>query len=216
MPSTKGFRTTLPFIVAVVIAATAAVAYAAERKREDHKQYAELSLKDCRDCHRSSNVIDNHGAFFLRDHGVLSQKVTKNCGDCHQQSFCLDCHFGGGIERDFQSSLSRRGEYMPKTHRSNFLAIHGIKSADDPQSCERCHDSRRFCEDCHTRTIGSSRGTMALKPHAPTFAAPGVPDPTWVSQHRADARRNLKSCQGCHPQKLDCSNFACHPGLGGR
>jgi hypothetical protein len=39
---------------------------------------------------------------------------------------------------------------------------------------------------------------------------------SWVSDHSADARRNLQSCQGCHPQKGDCTNFLCHPNLRGR
>ena len=61
-----------------------------------------------------------------------------------------------------------------------------------------------------------NRAGMAIRPHAPVYVGPGVVDPAWVSFHRAEARRNLQSCQGCHPQKSDCSNFACHSGLRGR
>jgi hypothetical protein len=183
--------------------------------RTDHKEYRGAKLEDCRDCHSGSGVMDNHGAFFMNEHKQLAQKASSNCADCHQQSFCLDCHKGGGLEADLQKSLSRRGEYMPKTHRSDFISIHAVKAADNPRDCYRCHESR-FCSDCHNRQILRNRAGMSIKPHKPIFASPGVPDPAWVSDHRTDARRNLQSCQGCHPQKGDCTNFLCHPNLGGR
>ena len=183
--------------------------------RTDHKEYKGATPEDCRDCHSGSGVMDNHGAFFMNEHRLLAQKASSNCADCHQQSFCLDCHKGGGLEPDFQKSLSRRGEYMPKTHRSDFISIHPIKAADNPRNCYRCHESS-FCSDCHNTQILRNRSRMSIKPHGLVFISPGVPDPSWVSDHRADARRNLPSCQGCHPQKADCTNFLCHPNLGGR
>lgn len=183
--------------------------------RTSHKEYKDAKLEDCRDCHSGSGVPDNHGAFFMNEHRLLAQKASNNCADCHQQSFCLDCHKGGGLEPDMQKSLSRRGEYMPKTHRSDFISIHPIKAADNPRNCSRCHESN-FCSDCHNRQIQRNRNRMDIKPHKPIFISGGVPDPGWVSDHRADARRNLQSCQGCHPQKDDCTNFACHPNLRGR
>lgn len=183
--------------------------------RTDHKEYRGAKLEECRECHSGSGVMDNHGAFFMNEHKQLAQKASSNCADCHQQSFCLDCHKGGGLEPDMQKSLSRRGEYMPKTHRSDFISIHPQKAADNPRDCYRCHESN-FCSDCHTRQIQNNRNRMSIKPHRPIFISGGVPDPGWVSDHSADARRNLQSCQGCHPQKSDCTNFACHPNLGGR
>ena len=184
----------------------------------DHKEYKDAKLDDCRECHRSSGVSDNHGAFFLRDHRVLAQKASNNCFDCHQQSYCLDCHNGGNVDA-YQKTLSRRGEPMPSTHRPDFISTHAIRSFDDPRSCYRCHEPR-FCSDCHNQQIkqgrGGGRAAMNIHPHSPVFTAGGVADPSWVSFHSADARRNLQTCQGCHPQKSDCSNFACHPNLGGR
>jgi len=118
-----------------------------------------------------------------------------------------------------QKSLSRRGESRPVSHRTDFISSHPIKAADDPQSCHRCH-APNDCSDCHDKQIkqglGGGRSAMSIKPHKPVFAAPGVPDPSWISFHRSEARRNLQSCQGCHPQKADCTNFACHPNLRGR
>ena len=187
----------------------------------NHREYKDAKLEDCRDCHSGSGVADNHGAFFLSEHRLLALKASSNCADCHQQSFCLDCHNGGGIETDLQKSLSRRGEYMPKTHRSDFISIHPVKAASDPQNCYRCHEAT-FCSDCHGRQIQRNRAGMSIKPfdsratHIPVFDSPGVLNAGWTAFHSGEARRSLQSCQGCHPQKADCTNFLCHPNLKGR
>jgi len=192
-----------------------AVPGAARGDRTDHKSYRDVELADCRACHEASGVADNHGAQFMTEHRLLAQKASNNCEDCHQQSFCVDCHKGGEISND-QKSLSRRGESMPESHGADFVSTHAIQARDDPQSCYRCHESARFCSDCHLSWIQKDKTGMMLKAHQPVYVAPGVADPNWVAFHRADARRNLQNCQGCHPAKSDCSNFACHPNLNGR
>jgi hypothetical protein len=182
----------------------------------DHKDFKNSKAEDCRDCHASSGVIDSHSSpTFAKEHRLLAQKATSNCGDCHKPSYCLDCHSGGNIDVDLEKTFSRRGEYMPKTHAADFISTHPVQAASDPTSCNRCHQAK-FCSDCHTRQISNNRAGMNIRDHRVIFSSPGVPDPTWVATHRASARRNLQSCQGCHPQKSDCTNFACHPGLGGR
>jgi hypothetical protein len=194
---------------------------AVARAAEDHKPYATMTRAECVECHGASNVASNHDAFWERDHRTLAQKQSNFCNDCHQQSFCTDCHEGGGGRAD--RGRSRRGEAMPEGHEPGFVATHQLK-AHDPRSCNRCHDSGRFCSDCHQKAFGrqgsgaseSALSLVRVSPHAPVFAAPGVPDPTWVGEHKSKARRELKTCQACHPSKQDCSNFACHPGLGGR
>ncbi len=181
----------------------------------DHKLFKDSSLAGCRECHGGQGVIDNHGASFVRDHRLLAAKAQNNCHDCHQQSSCDDCHRGRNLE-NVQKTVSHRGEGMPKTHATDYISIHAFDAKADPRGCVRCHESASFCSDCHQQRIKNNRNQMNIRPHSPTFVGPGVPDPAWASFHAADARRNLQTCQGCHPQKSDCSNFACHPGLKGR
>ncbi len=76
--------------------------------RSDHKAYKDASREDCQECHRSSDVPDNHGAFFLREHRSLAQKSSNNCNDCHQQSYCLDCHNGGKRRRHAEEPVAPR------------------------------------------------------------------------------------------------------------
>jgi hypothetical protein len=170
--------------------------------RTDHRGYKNSKLDECRDCHSGSGVMSNHGAFFVEEHRLLAQKAGNNCYDCHQQSFCLDCHKGGGIEPDLTRSLSRRGEFMPRSHRSDFISIHSIKAADNPQNCYRCHESR-FCTDCHSKT--RSKGSMNIKSHR---KAGNTQNYEWNTDHASEARRNLQSCESCHPDADVC--VQCH------
>jgi hypothetical protein len=189
--------------------------------RTSHREYKDAKMEDCRECHGGSGVADNHGAFFVSEHRLLAQKASSNCADCHPQSYCLDCHNGGNVDTGLRNSVSRRGEYMPRTHRSDFISIHPIKASDNLQNCYRCHEAA-FCSDCHNRQIQRNRAGMRFKgfngraDHIPVFDSPGVLNAGWVSFHSGEARRNLQSCQSCHPQKADCTNFLCHPNLGGR
>ncbi|MFT3912861.1 MAG: hypothetical protein QM704_01890 [Anaeromyxobacteraceae bacterium] len=208
--------------------AAAALFLAPRTAADDHRQYLDSKPEECRECHRGSGVMDNHGAEFARgEHRVLAQQSDANCGSCHAQSFCVNCHEGGAVDRlsarrsdpattaSRDATLSRRGEVMPGSHGADFLSTHAIKAADEPRSCARCHDTKTFCQDCHQRQKTSGRA-FAVKTHKPIYVAPGVPDPSWVDTHRADARRNLQSCAACHPSKDSCSSFACHPGLAGK
>jgi hypothetical protein len=204
--------------ILLAFAACLLVTASLARAKTDHKDYKDAKPEECRACHESSGVPENHGASFVRNHRTLAQRSSNNCEDCHAQSYCVDCHNGGNVDAD-QRSLSRRGESLPTTHAADFISTHPLKAADDPESCYRCH-TPQSCSDCHTQQTrqnrAGGRSAMSIKPHSPTFVSGGVPDPSWVSFHRSEARKNLRSCQGCHPQKSDCSNSSCHPGLQGR
>jgi hypothetical protein len=171
--------------------------------KTDHRDYKSAKADECRDCHSGSGVMNNHGAFFVKEHRLLAMKAGSNCVDCHQQSFCIDCHKGGGIEPDLTRSPSRRGEYMPRTHRSDFVSIHSIKAKDGSQNCYRCHESN-FCSDCHTKT--RQKGSMSIKSHRKAGGSSQIYN--WNSDHSAEARRNLQSCESCHPDADVC--VQCH------
>ena len=196
--------------IGIVLCAAAAFA-------TDHKSFKTMPIADCQQCHRGEGVAENHGPGFRKEHRLLALKAETNCNQCHEQSSCDECHRQGNVET-IHKGLSRRGEPMP--HETTYLAVHAIDARSNPRTCERCHQSETFCSDCHTQSLKQSQQRngpgMDIRPHAPVYAAPGVPDPAWVQFHASDARRNLQTCQGCHPNKTDCSNFQCHPGLGGR
>jgi membrane protease subunit (stomatin/prohibitin family) len=201
MPNKKFVNTIL--ICAAFILVIAGLAFA----KTDHKQYKNSRLDDCKDCHSGAAIVGNHGG--TREHRLLAERASNNCSDCHKQSFCQDCHNGGNVESYKQKSLSRTGETMPTTHRSDFISIHPIKAKDDPQNCYRCHESR-FCSDCHAKT--QIRASFRIKDHDPAngnkyFLIRGA-SATDNARHAAEARRNLQSCEGCHPDATVCQT--CH------
>lgn len=194
----------------------------------DHKDFAKMEPRDCNNCHKSSGVVENHGSFWMEEHRLYAEKYPNNCKDCHEQSFCLDCHTGGGIDRDLHVSTSGP-DYMPKTHRTDFREIHPIKAMDDPRSCYRCHDAKRFCNECHSkfrpedlRILSHRKGWSDLEvssggPKHSVFnlsqcetCHPNslLPKHQWSSAHAREARKNLTSCQTCHPDGNVC--LKCH------
>ena len=82
--------------------------------RTDHRDYKDTKPEECQDCHSGSGVMNNHGAFFVKEHRLLAQKAGNNCADCHQQSFCLDCHKGGGIEPICRRACRGEGSTCPR------------------------------------------------------------------------------------------------------
>lgn len=168
-----------------------------------HKDYAAMGIKDCNECHKSSGVASNHGAMWTKEHRLYAEKQPNNCKDCHQLSYCLDCHNGGGIDSDMHKSTTGP-DYMPRSHRTDFREIHPLKALDDPRTCYRCHDARKFCAQCHDRF---PKGTLGIKSHQ--MLGPNGQRYTFaIGEHSREARRNLASCQACHPEGDVC--IQCH------
>ena len=198
-----------------------------------HQDYAQMEFKDCNGCHRSNEVATNHGSMWVKEHRLYAEKQPNNCKACHQQSFCLDCHTGGGIDRDLHASTSG-ADYMPKSHRTDFREIHPIKSFDDPKSCFRCHDQKRFCVQCHDRfnpndlrflshrkgfsnievSAGGPQHSVFTPAQCETCHPNSVlPEHTWSASHAREARKNLTSCQACHADGETC--LKCHSAMSG-
>jgi len=172
-------------------------------KKTPHAEYKDTALKDCNDCHKSEGVALNHDSDFVRGHRVLASKSGNNCNQCHEQKWCLDCHQGGGTGDDLtQSNFGR--DYKPKSHRSDFVTIHPIKAKDNPQNCYRCHDAKAFCNSCHNRF---PMGSLRIKSHM-MAGANGQTYSFVTGEHASEARRNLQSCQTCHPEGDVC--IQCH------
>lgn len=171
-------------------------------KKMSHTEYARSPIKECNECHKGEGVAPNHGADFVREHRVLASKADKNCNQCHDQAWCLDCHQGGGTGDDLTISNSGR-DYKPKSHRSDFISIHPIKALDNQQQCYRCHD-QKYCTACHERF---PKGSLRIKSHQ-MLGPNGQRYAPALNEHAREARRNLQSCQTCHPEGDVC--IQCH------
>lgn len=171
-------------------------------EKQQHKDYAKNKISECNDCHKGEGIAPNHDSDWVRGHRLIAGKANNNCAQCHIQSYCLDCHQGGGINADLSTDSFRR-DYVPKSHRSDFIAIHPVKALDNPQSCLRCHD-QSYCNSCHSRF---PKGSLRIKSHQ-MLGANGQRYAPAINEHATEARRNLQSCQACHPEGDVC--IQCH------
>jgi len=211
----------------LVFATVAVCAQVAVAQKESHKDYAGMKIQECNECHKSEGVAPNHDADWTRGHRLLASKGGANCAQCHDQAWCLDCHQGGGIDPQLSTQNYKR-DYIPKSHRSDFLEIHPIKALDNPQTCTRCHD-QKYCSQCHAqfkptdlqfqshRRQFSDIKLTSIGPNHSLFnptqcqtCHPGgmLPSHTWSADHAAEARRNLQACQSCHGDGDVC--MKCH------
>ena len=197
-------------------------------QKEAHKDYSAMKISECNDCHVGQGIAPNHDATWLRSHRLLAARGASNCNECHQQVMCLDCHTGGGIDAQLSTNNYKR-DYVPRSHRNDFLEIHPLKAKTSPQSCNRCHD-RRYCSSCHSKFQSSD---LQFKSHRRQFrdiplSSVGPNHSTfqpadcrnchvngllpshnaWAGDHAIEARRNLRSCQTCHADGDVC--LKCH------
>lgn len=201
-------------------------------QKESHKDYVEMKISDCNDCHKSNGIAPNHDAEWLKTHRLPAARGQSNCIECHVQVFCLDCHTGGGIDAQLSTRNYLR-DYMPRSHRNDFLELHPLKAKTSPQSCNRCHDPK-YCTSCHARFKNEDRQFQShrrqfrdrplssIGPNHSNFTTaqcqnchPGglLLSHKWAGDHAIEARRNLRACQTCHDQGDVC--ITCHSGRTG-
>jgi hypothetical protein len=160
--------------------------------------------------------------YFRQEHGTLASSSGQTCMGCHTRPQCEDCHsrLGAGIAKAPVASPSasvlvkssvvqdtvrkragirRRADYHP----ANFMERHGSPAYNRNLECSNCHETTRFCRDCHERTGMGTTGRLEAGFHDA--------QPTWLLNHGQAARQGLESCASCHKQ-TDC--MQCHSSLG--
>lgn len=189
--------------------------------------------KVCLECHEQDFVdqvkfpgLKTHGPVWSMEHRPAAKAGAIDCAACHQQSFCLECHSDAG-RADEMGAL---GNKMVNVHRSDFEVTHPIAARTDPQLCSSCHENS-FCTECHDQFApedlaivshrrGFTDGTLDGR-HAsfsdeqcaschtdPQSGLTVLPAHEWSSQHAREARKNLATCQACHPEGDIC--LKCH------
>ncbi|GAB4272021.1 MAG: cytochrome c [Deferrisomatales bacterium] len=184
----------------------------------------------CLGCHEEEFVAEvripgtaTHGPLWAFEHRAAAKGTTYDCSACHRQDDCLECHKAG-----FADEQGAFGNALANVHRSDFNVTHPIAARTDPQLCSSCHEPA-FCIDCHDEF---SRADLAFRSHRRGFSDllvspagpahegfdettcqnchPGSVLPTheWSSGHAREARKNLATCQACHPEGDVC--LTCH------
>jgi hypothetical protein len=218
--------------VSLLLLMSALYVQQAVAQKESHKDYASMKISECNACHKAEGIALNHDADWQRGHRLLASRANSKCAECHTQAWCLDCHQGGGIDVNLKTQNYKK-DYIPKSHRSDWLEIHPIKALDNPQSCTRCHD-QKYCTQCHSKFRGTD---LQFQSHRRQFrdiqiSAAGakheifteaqcptchpnslVPSHKWSGEHAIEARRNLQACQTCHSDGDVC--LKCHSARSG-
>jgi hypothetical protein len=186
----------------------------------------------CLNCHDQAFIdevefpgLKTHGPVWALNHRPFAKGNTYDCYACHQQFDCLECHKSG-----FADEMGDFGNNMINVHRSDFHVTHPIAARTDPQLCSSCHENR-FCVDCHdnfapadlavlSHRRGFTSGTLdgfhafftpeqcSSCHNDPETGQTVLPSHEWSSQHAREARKNLASCQACHPEGEVC--LQCH------
>lgn len=189
--------------------------------------------KVCLDCHDQAYVdsaklpgLVTHGVTWSLNHREAAVAKTIDCAACHEQDFCLECHKSGRADEMGTFSNS-----MTNIHRAEFSVTHPIAARTNPQLCNKCHENK-FCVECHdefksndlaleSHRKGWSNIAVTGTPHA-NFAPDScqschtdsvLPAHEWSNSHAREARKNLATCQACHPDGDIC--LRCHSAQSG-
>lgn len=176
-----------------------------------HTHKDQWKTRECEACHvdlpselarPSSHVF--HEGDFVREHGVRAASARDLCATCHGEGFCAGCH--GVTAPVLPSTLAFDRPSLTGLHRAGFMARHPEEARDSPGLCATCHDSERFCLDCHAKRGRSSVGIggSARNPHPPD----------WVrargGEHGRAARMDPMSCASCHGGPGEALCVGCH------
>ena len=138
---------------------------------------------------RSAITGTVHPADIARRHGSLAATGKVACTACHTQESCAVCH-AGSDSRAF--------------HAANFVERHATDAFARSSDCQSCHNTEKFCRDCHARVGIAAQSGMNAAFH--------TGQPLWFLSHGQAARTGLESCAACHRQN-DC--VRCHSAVGG-
>lgn len=173
-------------------------------------------------------ALKTHKPLWAFNHRAEAKGSSTDCSACHQQMDCLECHKAG-----FADEQGAFGNNLANVHRGDFQVSHPIAARTDPQLCSSCHEAK-FCSECHASfnrndlafdshrrswsSLPAGSGNVAHENFTEDQCVQCHPDSTvlgghWTSNHAREARKNLATCQACHPEGDVC--LTCHSDRGG-
>lgn len=197
------------------------------------------SLDTCKTCHDAKFMdaatfsgTKTHGALWGFDHGPAAKRDAKECAICHHEGNlkgpvgCTACHEVGSAHE--QSDF---GSNMTNVHRGEFKVSHPIAARTNPTLCSKCHQAT-YCSDCHDQFQPEELSVLSHRKGFSSIEVSGTPHSTfapdscvtchpnsvtashdWSRSHAREARKNLASCQACHPEGDVC--LQCHSAKSG-
>lgn len=174
-----------------------------------HAHADQWKTRDCEGCHvdlpaelvtPSSHVV--HEGNFVREHGVRAASARDLCATCHAEGFCASCH--GVTVAALPWRLSFDQPRLSGLHRAGFRSRHAEEARANPGLCTTCHESERFCADCHADKRVGATAAARTSPHPPD----------WVrargGEHGRAARMEPGTCASCHGGAGEALCVGCH------
>lgn len=194
--------------------------------------------KVCLDCHEQEYIdqitfpgMKTHGPVWALEHRQAAKAKNPDCAACHEQKLCLDCH-----KAESADQMGSFTNAMVNVHRSDFHVTHPIAARANPRRCSSCHEPK-FCSDCHDEFARKDLSIASHRTRWSETPIPGIglthknfpPDQCilchpnrgssdnvinilssheWRISHGREARKNLVTCQACHPDGDVC--MQCH------
>ncbi|MCL5292520.1 MAG: cytochrome c3 family protein [Actinobacteria bacterium] len=135
-------------------------AHSDEFKTKSHPDSAKKNLANCEMCHQPSFCANCHTSkqIIAKDHGmgkyenkevrgkwrkVHGKEATakENCWVCHNKQYCDNCH------------------KTDVPHAVTWLGTHGKLSKGQGRECNKCHQTKTTCQECHHGKVKSAKLT---------------------------------------------------------
>lgn len=145
---------------------------------------------------------DSHNKMWEYTHGLKAKLDSSSCTVCHKnEKTCLDCH-----------KVTFNSKDQPSSHTGNYTITHPLDAKRDGSTCSTCHErGQDYCLTCHQKL---NKAVSASVP-SPTKPKSHAVSNWQTALHGLYAKRNLASCQSCHPNLYTVSPCAsCHAGKG--
>ena len=143
---------------------------------------------------------ESHNKLWQYTHGMKAKLDISSCTVCHtDEKSCLDCH-----------KVTFKGKAKPRSHSGDYALLHRLDAKRDAAVCSTCHErGSDYCLKCH-QSLNKTVSTTVTAPAQPQSHSAA----NWrTALHGAYAKRNLASCQACHPNSYTVSpSPLCHGG----
>lgn len=195
----------------------------------------------CETCHPDYEQMPPETGDLIFSHPTHTG-ADVGCATCHASPLghfgqpapmmmtCLSCHEGETAPNDCKNCHRKLEEIAPGLDEP---VVHLDPSAEERQTCDKCHDVDTWCEQCHGLImphpadwtenhgqVGLDDSALCEKCHQskdPTFCVDchqvQMPHPPfWYSGHGDIASTNPDACNLCHPGAPQYCNSCHHAG----
>ena len=165
----------------------------------------------CEACHTDLAHLkpETHAYGWALEHGRSVRAGDSSCAPCHSEAGCEECHDSAQIPagKRVVGSLTAfapqldgtAGMILKGAHQIDYVFTHPLEARGKDRECALCHETERFCTDCHEEQAGVSPTWHG----GPGWGAIAGGVGTGGGRHAEMAKRDMESCAACHGYQGD-------------